>query len=378
MHGFRLLTFATLASMVLAASSDENMVTGPVTVKSLSKLTFGPDGVLFVADSIGARIWALDLDDRTPSGEVKPLEINDMEGKLAGMLGADPRDVMIHDMAVNPISKNAYLTVSRGRRSFTEQGLLPNDVANASVLLRVTPSGKIEEVRLNRVKRSFVDLVNPIDEKVTSEFKRSKARVDAISDMAFVSGKLIIAGLSNEEFSSTLRIYPFPFDGKGSSTSIEIYHGSHGRYETNSPVRAFLPIEIKGKQYIMASYLCTPLVLFPMDELKDKQHLKGQTIAELGNGNYPLDMVAFQYKGKERIMVVNSSRGVVLIDADDLSKPLPSITTPIEGTGGIPFQLRANRGILQAENFGAKNLLVLSRNVINGEVSLWTMPIALD
>ena len=54
----------------------------------------------------------------------------DIEGKIAAMLGADPRDVMIHDMAVNPMSKNIYLTVSRGRRAFTGQWQLPNDVAN--------------------------------------------------------------------------------------------------------------------------------------------------------------------------------------------------------------------------------------------------------
>jgi hypothetical protein len=378
MHRCRLLIPALLATVGLAASPEETMVAGPVQVKSLSKLTFGPDGILFVADSIGARIWALDLNDRTPAGELKKVEINDLEGKLAGLLGADPRDVMIHDMAVNPISRNTYLTVSRGRRSFTQQWQLPNDVANASVLLRITPSGEFEEVRLDRVKRSFVDISNPVDDKVVAEYKTSKARVDAVSDMAFADGKLIVAGLSNEEFSSTMRVYSFPFDGKGTMTSIEIYHGSHGKYETNSPVRTFLPIRINGKAYIMASYLCTPLVLFPMDEMKDKQHLKGRTIAELGDGNYPLDMVAFQYKGRERIMIVNSTRGVVLINTDDLSKPLAPITIPIEGTAGIPFQYLRNRGILQVENFGDKNLLVLSRNSLNGEVSLWTMPVELD
>jgi hypothetical protein len=277
-------------------------------------------------------------------------------------------------MAVNPISKNIYLTVSRGRRSFSIEWQLPNDVASAGALLRVTPSGEIQEVRLENVKYSSVDVSNPVNEAAEYPWKKSKQRVDVISDMVFVDGKLFVAGLSNEEFSSTMRVYPFPFGDSGSATSLEIYHGSHGKYETDSPVRAFVPVKVHGKQHLLASYLCTPLVLFPIDALKDKKHVKGTTIGELGSGNYPLDMVALRWKGKDVIMVVNSTRGVLLVAVEDLQKPLPSITTPIEDTAGIPFQRLRNRGILQAENFGEKQLLLLVRNPLNGEVSLTTVP----
>jgi hypothetical protein len=58
------------------------------------------------------------------------------------------------------------------------------------------------------VKRSWVEISDPINENVTEEFKSTKARVDVVSDMAFSEGKLIVTGLSNEEFSSTVRIYP--------------------------------------------------------------------------------------------------------------------------------------------------------------------------
>jgi len=74
------------------------------------------------------------------------------------------------------------------------------------------------------------------------------------------------------------------------------------------------------------------------------------------------------------IMVVNSARGILLVAAEDLQKPLPSITTQIEDTAGIPFQRLRNRGILQAENYGEKQLLLLVRNPFNGEVSLTTVP----
>ena len=350
-------------------------VTGPIAARSYSKLAFGPGGILFLGDSIGARIYALDLDDRKHAAAPKTLGIKDLETTIAGMLGADARDVLIHDMAVNPVSKNAYLTVSRGRRGFRSQWQLPKDVAAPSVLLRVTPAGEIQEVRLDNVKHSSIALTNPVSETAESEDKLSKLRVDAISDMRYAEGKLFVAGLSNEEFSSTMRVYPFPFIGPGSATSLEIYHGSHGRFESNSPIRAFLPFRMRGEPYLFASYLCTPLVLFPLDDLKDKRHVKGKTIAELGDGDFPLDMVAFEYKGTGYVMVVTSARGVLLIKTDDLAKPRPAITRPIEGTAAVPGRYVWNPGILQVENYGDGKLLVLARNVLNGEVTLSAMPV---
>ena len=375
MKNMRWSVSGILATLVLAIPSVHaaGSIVGPIKAKSYSKLTFGPNGILFLGDSLGARIYALDLDDRTPLATVKPLQISDLESKLAGMLGIDAGDVLIHDMAVNPISKNTYFTVSRGRRNFAMDFQLPNDIASASALLRITPSGEIQEVRLDNVKHSFVEVSNPINEKAEEAWKKSKQRVDVISDMAFADGKLYVAGLSNEEFSSTMRIYPFPFDGPGTASSLEIYHGSHGKYETNSPIRAFLPLKIKGREHLLASYLCTPVVLFETDQLKDKKHVKGTTIGELGSGNYPLDMVAFRWRGKDWIMVVNSTRGVLLISIEDLEKPLPSITTKIEDTAGVPIQYLRNRGVLQVENYGEKNLLLLSRDLLSGQVNLATL-----
>jgi hypothetical protein len=169
------------------------------------------------------------LEDRVPLNDPPKLAVSDLEAKIGTMLGADVRDVLIHDMAVNPISKNTYLTVSRGRRRFSQDWQLPNDIADANVLLRVTPSGEIREVRLDKMKHSFVDVSNPPEPEVEFEWKKSKQRVDTISDMAFAGGRLFVAGLSNEKLSSTVRVYRFPFDGPAQATSIEIYHGAHGK-----------------------------------------------------------------------------------------------------------------------------------------------------
>ena len=54
--------------------------------------------------------------------------------------------------------------------------------------------------------------------------------------MAFIDGRLFVAGLSNEEFASKLRSVPYPFAAVDNGTSVEIFHGNHGQLETRSPV----------------------------------------------------------------------------------------------------------------------------------------------
>jgi hypothetical protein len=119
-------------------------------------------------------------------------------------------------------------------------------------------------------------------------------------------------------------------------------------------------------------------VVFPIDDLGDKKHVKGRTIAELGDGSYPLDMVEFQFKNKKYVLVVNSNRGEILVNEDSLSRPLPNITTQIEGTAGIPFEHpRSVGGVLRAGNYGDKNLVFLRRDGFNGELQLVTREIDL-
>ena len=135
-------------------------------------------------------------------------------------------------------------------------------------------------------------------------------RVSTISDMGFDNGKVLVSGLSNKEFSSTFRSIPFPFTDKQDQASLEMYHASHGRYETTSPIRTFTTGKINGKDYLIASYTCTPLVLYPLDELKSGQHVKGRTVAEMGAGNTPIDMTTITKNGETFLVMANTARAV--------------------------------------------------------------------
>ncbi len=67
---------------------------------------------------------------------------------------------------------------------------------------------------------------------------------------------------------------------------------------------------------MLAAYQCTPLVKLPVSDLKAGAHVKGTTIAELGNRNRPLDMIVYQKDGKDYLLLTNSSRGVMKIPTD--------------------------------------------------------------
>ncbi len=48
--------------------------------------------------------------------------------------------------------------------------------------------------------------------------------------------------------------------------------------------------------------------------------MKGTTVAELGNRNRPLDMIAYKKDGKDFLLLTNSARGVMKVSTDDLER----------------------------------------------------------
>jgi len=349
---FRLAT-ATCCVAALSLAAGINMPSGKVELKSAGALAMGPDGILFVGDSVGGAIVALDVDDRTPSKSDASLEIKGINEKIAAMLGTAADQILIQDVVVNPISKNVYIAVSRGRGA----DAIP-------VLLRAAPGGKLTEVSLASIKHMSVALLD--------QPQQDRQRMETITQLKYVDGKVLIAGLSNEEFSSSLRSIPFPFQAASKGTGIEIWHGSHGRFETQAPVRTFVPYEIKGEKAILAAYTCTPLVRIPVSELKAGNKVKGTTIAELGNRNKPIDMIVYAKGGKHYILMANSSRGVMKLTADNLETYQP-ITKQTE-TSGVPYETIASlKGVQHLDRYDDANALVLMGD--SGSLDLRTVPL---
>jgi len=348
----RLAAGACCAAAIAFGAS--TMQTGKAGLKSAGALAIGPDGILFVGDSTSGSIFALDVNDRATGKSTGNLEINAINEKIAGMLGTTADQVAINDVVVNPASKNVYISASRGKG------------ADATpVILRVDAAGKLSEVSLDNIKYASVNL----PDRPTAD----RQRMETITQMKYVNGQILIAGLSNEEFSSSLRSIPYPFQEAGKGAGIEIFHGSHGRFETNAPVRTFVPYEIGNQQNILAAYTCTPLVKIPVADLKPGSKVKGTTIAELGNGNRPLDMIVYTKGGKHFILMANSARGVMKLPADNL-ETFQGITAHTE-KAGVPYETIADlKGVQQLDKFSDTTAVVLMTSAA-GSMDLRSVPL---
>lgn len=321
--GFHVYAAAHPAAITAAAA---DLSVGKVQLHSAGPLAFGPDGILFVGDSAGAEVVAIDTGDRTAAKMAPKIDIKGVNEKIASLLGTSADQILINDVKVNPVSKNVYISVSRGKG--------PDAMP---VIVKADHSGQLSVVSLDNVGHSAVSLVDAPKPGATTAFGGSQ-RTQTITDIAYLDGKVLVAGLSNEEWSSALRSVPFPFTQASKGATIQIWHASHGDFETEAPVRTFVPYMIENQPYILAAYTCTPLVKIPVSDLQPGAQVKGTTIADLGAGNRPLDMVPYEKAGHHFILIANSSRGIQKLQADNL-QTYPAITSPTTmDTGGVPFQ----------------------------------------
>lgn len=369
----KLFSLLAFCSVLMAFGTDPNpfMKKGTPEIQSMGVLEFSDEGVLFIGDAKSATIYAVDLQESAGQAAEKPLMIPNLETKLAALLGTTDDDILIHDLAVNPVSKNTYISVSRGRANWSSNWQMPKELTDATILVRVTPEGIMEEASLVEVLFAQATIPNPVAADKMHRWKKGASlRADAISDLAYNDGALYVAGLSNEEFASAMWVLPYPFTGKAEATTLEIYHGAHGKYETHSPVRAFLPYNIQDKEQLLAAYLCTPLVTFETSNLKDGTHVKGRTIAEFGSGNFPIDMVAYESNGSDYILMSNSQLPLLVIDPKDIEAYKGEITEEVEGyLAGVKYTPRSGSGIYHLADFDDKYILATQR-LAGGKLAL--------
>ncbi len=329
---------------------------GAPGIKSVGPLAFGAEGILFVGDNMGASIFAIDLGDTDVANKQSEINVENLDTPLAAYLGCSRDDIFIRDMAVHPSSQNVYLAVMRG-----------SGEAAVPVLIKVGADGTISEVPLENVPFSQTLIEDAAAEDDPRLVSREKLRTVTVTDMAYVDGLLLVAGTSNEEFSSTLRRIPFPFNGDVQTNSIEIFHVSHGQYETAAPIRTFVPYD--HNTCLLASYTCTPVVHFSLSDLKAGTQLKGRTVAELGAHNRPLDIVSYVQDGEEYLLISNANHPLTKIACKDIDRQDP-LTVPDRSLDerrdgprspgvGVPRQELPHPGVRRLANLNGSKVLML-------------------
>ncbi|MBC8742707.1 hypothetical protein F6X40_40205 [Paraburkholderia sp. UCT31] len=307
---------------------------GPL--RSAGALEFGPDNVLFVGDIAGAAVHAFVLkeSDLTSQTDVEVGNFQNFEGrdlvpgvdqKLAALFGTTPSQIVINDMVVHQPSKQIFLSVERGRGT---------DAIPAIVKVN---HGKLELLELDGMAHTQVKIPNEPDRNAMLEFEPQ--RVFAITDVKYYNGEIFVTGISNQRFASTLYRIPYPFTSRFATCTVEIWHPTHGEFETRAPVIRQLIRQMQGEPYLFAVYGCTPLVRFHLDALKDGAHVRGDTIGELGYGANPLDMLIYTdpFDHKDYLLVTIDVRSASRIEATELATAQPEPTGgPIDfGPGGL-------------------------------------------
>ncbi|MEO1035869.1 MAG: hypothetical protein AAFX44_09950 [Pseudomonadota bacterium] len=367
----RLFTSATLSVVGLLVSLAACAAEKLPLPKSASVLEFADARTLFVADSVGGRIFAYTLDGIPNTSEATDSTAFNVLGlgqKLGAALEVSPFAITYNDLAVHPVTRHAFV-------SLTVKGAK----APMPAIAKVDLEGNVIVLDLERLEGTSIALDDKPDDGV-SFWRDLPASTFTVTDLDFADGELFVAGLSSGEFASTLRRVAFPFESEYASTRIEMFHTAHDQNETRAPIRAMAVTKLNGELTVVAAYTCTPLVTVPVAGLKDGERVTGKTIAELGYGNTPLEVITFsamnmEQKREDFVLVINREMDADLISfdaltaaatAEGLNEPVPYLGA----TSGVPTTPLPLSGVAQAADQDIQFLLTLKRNLDTGDMDL--------
>ncbi|HEU0153164.1 MAG TPA: hypothetical protein VFQ84_07460 [Arenimonas sp.] len=349
----RLVLAISLALAAHAASATQ--------LSSVSQLAFGPDDVLFIADWKQSSIHAVELPaSRADAG--KTFNIRDLDSVLTSALG--PGVLAIEDLAVRPGTGEAYIAVSVGE-------------AKVPAIVVVTSDGMATKLDVAAAQASRY-AIDDAPKDQTEFWHEIPERSFTVTDMKWYDGELFVAGLSNQDFASTLRRIPYPFTGKETTTSVEIYHTSHNQIETRAPIRTMAIANVGGTPTLIAAYTCTPLVTIPLADLKAGAHVRGKTIAELGYGNTPADLLHYQMTADGKtvdylfLTNLNRSSDVIPLASVEAAAAKPGMSTYVEfgKITGVDTMQAPMAGAIRTDNLDANFLLTARRDLATGKSEL--------
>jgi hypothetical protein len=359
--------FISAAAAGAAAAAMPGAQAKPASrIKSISAMAFMPDGKLVIADWQAGQLIALDA-PALPAAKETPLNLLNLSDRLANAYGTSATQLRVTAAAFQRESQTTALALTLGTH------------ADASVHIAfVSAQGEVRKFDADSAIAATLALKQaPGDAQL---WNKTPARSLFVTDLKAYGNELIVAGLTNTAFNSTLRRIPYPFTGAGTTTAVEMYHAVHNQIETRAPVRSFAVINAGGQPTLLAAYTCTPLVTVPMMQLKDGAKVRGKTIAELGFGNTPLDVLPFalEHKGQksEWVLIANSAKAADLISLPDIVKASQSegLNTPVKapfeqhaGVKAVPVPLT---NLQKAFDQGPQFLGALRRDTETGQLQL--------
>ena len=352
----RLAAGVTLSIVAMVAAADN--------IQSVGAMTFSDANTLFVADWRANEIHALKLEPIKPVAP-RTFNLKNISSPVARALHTDPDKLRFEDMAFRPNAEQAFITLMVDR----------GDKAPRPALVSIDTAAKVTVINLAKTPQTAAKIKDypAADARFWRDIPQASYTV---TDMVFHDGKLYVAGLSSGSFASTLRIFDFPFTDHETATRIEMYHAVHNQMETRAPIRQMVIVTLNGEPTLVAAYTCTPLVTIPLKALQDGAHVVGKTIAELGWGSAPVDMVTFDIGQGPQVLLINSHKSADLMSVKSIAEASlqPGLTKPIkwpeEPLEGLKATYIPIAGIAGLDNENAQFFGALRRNESSGDMEL--------
>jgi len=270
-------SFSLACLLLLGLATFAQADQGDPKIKSIEAIAFGPNGLLLVGG--GNRVVSIQTGDTKQATWAKS-EIANIDQVLAGKLGLQAKDIEIRKLAVNPASGKAYIALQSLK-------------TKANVILTIDGAGNVAEFPLDNVNFNSYTLDAP------------KVTITKVTDLAYAGGKIVAATQATDKFTASrvFTINPAAKDGAPTQINTKTYHVGHGKWETHAPLRVLMPYEENGKTSVVGSFTCTPIVKYNIDDAKNDDQVTGTSVLELGTGNTPRGMFAYERDGKKYILV---------------------------------------------------------------------------
>jgi hypothetical protein len=363
-----------------------------VTPQSAGALTFSPDGILFVSDNKLGAVFAFETDKGQAPESLDAFLFESIDEKIAAALGVTAKSLVMNGMAIHPVTREPYLSMGVRSGDRLEPAIVsvslagevrPFDLSSSTVTVHQLSDAPDEDKTFKSRAGTFpYPPAAYFDEKA-----RTPQRSMTIVDLKFHDGELFVAGVSNQEFSSTLRRIAYPFTGAASETQVEIYHVAHGIYETRAPIRTMQFATINGEDTLVAAYACSPLVTIPVSELTHGAQVRGKTIGDMGNGQ-PISMVAYKDGDGDKLFITNLGRGPMIVPISGLgsaegftpeNRPTPGPMldqSPFMPAGPVGKPVLFVGSSLRADLFSERFFVSLTRYADTGDLTLETLMVS--
>jgi hypothetical protein len=182
-----------------------SFVKGNLDLQSIGALSFGPNGLLAIADPKAGAIVCIETGDVKKAGP-QQARVENLDAVLAAKLGAPAAGIKINDMQVNPASGIAYFSVTAADQK--------------PALMTIDAQGQPQVVSLENVSYGKISLL-------TKEGVRLSTITDRLARFSKIGGEMVPHGAVEQALQSAagteqhiFAVTSVPDDRKGEALAV--------------------------------------------------------------------------------------------------------------------------------------------------------------